>query len=75
MLEDLVPPPSSRSCRVGQILSELDEKDQAILQDALADSMRWSSHALMNALKSRGLPISIHPILNHRRGLCRCSKT
>jgi len=74
MLEGLTPPPSSRSCRVGHLLSELDEADQVILKDALEDQVRWSSNALMYALKERGVSISIHPIINHRRNLCKCLK-
>lgn len=74
MLEDLQPPESSRSCRVGAILGSLDETDKVVLTDALADQARWSSHALMVALKQRGIQVSIHPIINHRRGICKCSK-
>ena len=74
MLENLQPPEQSRSCRIGLILSELDEADRTILIDALADQARWSSHALMVALKERGVQVSIHPIINHRRGICKCSK-
>jgi hypothetical protein len=74
MLENLQPPEASRSCRIGSILADLDEPDQVILNDALADQVRWSSHALMIALKERGVQVSIHPIINHRRGICKCSK-
>lgn len=74
MLENLEPPEQSRSCRIGSILSHLDESDRTILTDALNDQARWSSHALMVALKERGLQVSIHPIINHRRGICKCSK-
>lgn len=74
MLENLTPPEHSRSCKVGSILAELEQSDKTILTDALNDQVRWSSHALMIALKQRGIQISIHPIINHRSGLCRCSK-
>jgi hypothetical protein len=74
MLENLQPPDSSRSCRIGSILADLDKNDKTILSDALNDPVRWSSHGLMIALKERGISVSIHPILNHRRGICKCSK-
>ena len=74
MLENLTPLASSKGCRIGSILAELDEKDRKILVDALADTGRWSSHGLMVALKQRGIEVSIHPIINHRRGICKCSK-
>lgn len=75
MLQDLTPPPTSRGCRIGAVLSELDSSDRKILEDALADTGRWSSHGLMVALKQRGVDVSIHPIINHRKGLCKCSRT
>lgn len=74
MLEDLQPKSTSRGCRVGTILAELDSNDRQILEDALEDHVRWSAHGLMVALKERGVFTSVHPILNHRRGICRCSK-
>lgn len=74
MLENLQPPDHSRACRIGSILAELNETDQVILNDALNDQARWSSNALVTALKERGVQVSIHPIINHRRGICKCSK-
>lgn len=75
MLEGLQPKATARGCRIGSILAELDDKDRRILEDALADTGRWSAHGLMVALKERGLFTSIHPIINHRKGICRCSRT
>ena len=75
MLEGLKPGPDSKSCRIGTILSDLEETDRNILKDALADTGRWTSHGLMVALKQRGIHVSIHPIINHRRGICKCSRT
>lgn len=75
MLEDMTPPPSTRGCRVGSVLAELDDNDRQILTDALADTGRWSSHGLMTALKQRGIQVSVHPIINHRKGICKCSRT
>lgn len=75
MLEDITPPPNTRGCRVGKILAELEPSDRQILEDALADTVRWSSHGLMTVLKQRGLPVSIHPIISHRKQICQCSKT
>lgn len=72
MLEGLEPTNNTRTCRIGQILSELDASDKQILNDALADTARWSANGLMNALRARGIQVSVHPILNHRKGICRC---
>jgi hypothetical protein len=74
MLEGMKPAVDARGCRVGSVLAELDDSDRQILEDALADSVRWSAHGLMNALRERGVHMSIHPILNHRKGICRCSR-
>lgn len=73
MLEDLEPPGNSRTCKIRRILADLDEKDRAILEDALTDQMRWSANALAQALRQRGIFVSVHPILSHRKGICRCS--
>jgi len=75
MLEGMEPPSNSRTCKVRRILADLEPKDQKILEDALADHMRWSSQSLTGALRSRGIMISVHPILAHRKGICRCSTT
>ena len=74
MLENMTPPHNGRGCRVGAVLADLDEADRKILEDALADTGRWSSNGLMVALKQRGIQVSVHPILNHRKGICKCSK-
>jgi hypothetical protein len=75
MLEDLVPPDNGRGCRVKAVLASLEPNDRQVLEDALADTGRWSSHGLMVALKQRGVQLSVHPIINHRKGICKCSKT
>lgn len=75
MLEDLKPKIDSRGCRVATILAELDDSDRKILEGALENTALWSSHGLMVALKERGLDISIHPIINHRKKICKCSRT
>lgn len=74
MLQGLTPPPTSRGCRIGSILSELEKDDRQVLEDALEDHGRWSSHGLMVALRERGIEVSIHPIINHRKRICKCSK-
>lgn len=74
MLEGLTPSANNRSCRIAALMSDLDQADRQILQDALADTGRWSAHGLMVALKQRGVNVSIHPIINHRKGICKCSK-
>lgn len=74
MLENITPPENTRGCRVGKILAELEPSDKQILEDALADTVRWSSHGLMTVLKQRGLDVSVHPIIRHRKNICQCSK-
>jgi hypothetical protein len=66
MLEDLTPPVKVRPCMIRTILERLDETDQTILRDALADRERWSNRALSAALTDKGLPLG-EKILRERR--------
>lgn len=74
MLEDLVPKNQGRSgyCRVAAIRDGLSEEDKALLDKYLGDTISWSSNGLSEALTRKGLPISVHPIIRHRKGLCAC---
>jgi hypothetical protein len=62
------------SCKVRTILESLDQKDQAILADALANE-EWTAPALARELTSRGIAVSEKPIVLHRRKECSCSRT
>jgi len=67
MLEDLTPPVKQPVCRIREIMISLDESDQVILRDALANRELWSLKALSRALTDRGLEIG-------EKGLARRDK-
>ena len=73
MLEDLKPIKQSRPCAVNTLINKLEKKDQEILIAALANP-EWHSKSLARELSARGLSISDHPILKHRKGECSCSR-
>jgi hypothetical protein len=73
MLEDLKPTKQARPCAVKTLLTKLEKKDQEILIAALANP-EWHSKSLARELSARGLSISDHPILKHRKGECSCSR-
>lgn len=74
MLEDLQPRTKNGHgyCKVRSIRESLDATDQELLDKYLADTVSWSSLALSEALSQKGLRISVHPIIRHRKGLCAC---
>ncbi len=72
MLEDLEPKSKSSNCKVREVKNSLEPSDQEILDRYLKDTVTWSSLALSEALSKKGLRISIHPIIRHRKGLCSC---
>jgi len=75
MLEGLKPPPNKAYyCRVSQVLAELDQADQEILDQAIADYRSWPAKTLQNALKERGLTLADTTITKHRKQLCACAK-
>lgn len=74
MLEGLQPHKKVRPCKVREVLSGLDKKDQDILTAALQSS-DWHSKALSRELIRRGVSISDNPISRHRRGECSCLRT
>jgi hypothetical protein len=71
MLENLTPPKQVSPCGVRSLLDKLDKKDKEILMAALANQ-EWTAKALARELTARGLSISDHPILRHRRKECSC---
>ena len=73
MLEDLVPPKNKAVyCKINQILAELDDKDQAILNGALANAEVWSANSLSAELRKRGISVADTTITKHRNKTCAC---
>lgn len=73
MLEDLVPPKNKAIyCKINQILSELDDKDKAILNGALANVEAWSANSLSAELRKRGISVADTTITKHRTKTCAC---
>lgn len=74
MLEDLKPRTNRAHgyCKVGAIRETLEPGDQELLDKYLEDTVTWSSLALSEALSQKGLRISVHPVIRHRKGLCAC---
>jgi hypothetical protein len=72
MLEDLgAPVKQTRPCAVRDLIAKLDKKDQEILTEAIANP-EWTAKGLARELSARGLTISDHPILRHRKKECAC---
>jgi len=59
-------------CKIATIFEQLDSADCELLDQFLADEERWSSNGLANGLRERGVFVSVHTILKHRKGLCAC---
>jgi len=75
MLEDLEPRNGRGGggyCKVRAIRETLEPVDQELLDKYLADTVSWSSLGLAEALSRKGLRISVHPVIRHRKGLCAC---
>jgi len=72
MLEGLEPRVRLRPCAVRTVLEGLEESDQQILKDALADVGRWTNNGLAVSLTERGVSISEGPIRKHRLKMCTC---
>jgi hypothetical protein len=58
-----------RTCRVREILEQLDKDDRAALLEAL--SCRSGNH-IAGVLKRAGYPVSDTTIRTHKRGDCAC---
>jgi hypothetical protein len=70
MLEDLTPPVREFPCGLREIMSTLDESDQVILKDALANREIWSNLGLAKALTAKGLPAGERLIRERRDKPC-----
>lgn len=72
MLENLGSPVKQiRPCAIRDLVARLDKPDQVILTQAIANP-EWSSKGLARELSARGLSISDHSIIRHRKGECSC---
>ena len=75
MLEGLAPVVKVHPCGGRTVTDKLDEADQKIFTEAIADYDTWSAHALMVALKRRGITLGDKAIRKHRERVCSCSTT
>ena len=73
MLEGLTPPTKIAPCKVREVISTLDAKDQEILKEALANA-EWPHSTLTHELNKRGIAISEQPVRTHRIGRCSCAR-
>jgi hypothetical protein len=73
MLEGLEPPQNKTVfCKVDHVMSQLEESDTKILQEALDDTERWKHKTLSNALRARGISLADTTISKHRLRVCAC---
>lgn len=73
MLENLKPPETLRPCRIGRILESLEDKDRAILQNALDDVETWGANTLAKQLgKVANIKTADGTITKHRQKGCIC---
>lgn len=73
MLEGLEPPKNKAVfCKVDHVMSQLEEPDAKILQEALDDTERWKHKTLSNALRTRGISLADTTISKHRLKVCAC---
>jgi hypothetical protein len=70
MLEDLTPPVRVLPCKIREIIKTLNETDQVILKDAIANVTVWSNKGLSKALIDKGLPLGETIIRQRRTKAC-----
>ncbi len=74
-LDGLKPKSKDKLCYlVRKAMTDLDEKNQSILFEALNDHTTWSSNGLHTALRERGFVVHKNSIQEHRKGLCSCAR-
>jgi hypothetical protein len=71
MLENLGTPDSKRLCTMAKKMRDLDESDQKILEDALANP-EWGNLLLTRRLTELGFPIARDTLTRHRNKECAC---
>jgi len=72
LLDDLEPVVRITTCRVRTVMEELEKTDVQILQEALANEVKFSNYRLSVALNSRGVKLSEDAIRRHRLKRCSC---
>jgi hypothetical protein len=71
MLENLGEPQSKSVCKLVMKMRELDESDQKILEDALADPA-WGNSLLTRRLNELGFTVYRDTLTRHRNKECAC---
>jgi hypothetical protein len=75
MLEGMKPPPNrAYSCRVAQVMAQLDQADKDILTQALNAIESWPARTLSNELKKRNVSLADTTITRHRQLICQCRR-
>lgn len=74
ILDNLTPSPRLYPCKVRTVLTELDDDDRKILEEAIADTKAWTNNGLARSIQSRGIDLKPEPIRQHRLGECSCSR-
>ncbi len=59
-------------CAVGRVLNQLDAKDAADLEHAIADEATYTGEAIARALTARGHQLKGANVQYHRNGKCAC---
>jgi hypothetical protein len=71
MLENLEPKKPA-PCKMGLMINALNDVDRDVINIALNDYARWTSHALASAINERGLKVTRETLHTHRVKACRC---
>lgn len=71
MLENLGEPQSKHICRFAMKMRELDEADQKILEEALANPA-WGNMLLTRRLNELGFKVYRDTLTRHRNKECAC---
>jgi len=72
MLEDLKPQTLKPSCKIRDILEDLEEADRQILVKYLLDWETWSANGLSKALATKDIRVGANTITKHRGSVCSC---
>lgn len=73
MLENLTREARVFPCRIRELKSTMNDKDQERLEQAVADTT-WPAKNLETQLRKLGLEVSDTSIVRHREKRCSCSK-
>jgi hypothetical protein len=65
--------PRTKWCPLGRLIEESEHG--AVIEDRVADQVRYSAATVSRVLKSLGFPpMTPNTISNHRKGTCRCPR-